>query len=317
MGKLSIYLLSLASLFFCSCAYKLSSYEEYVVGSPACKAPRTKGEVSVTYLGTSGYLIESGKTAIAVDPFFSRHDLRTVLLNGPIPPKPDVIASSVKKAAFPDSIDGWLVTHAHFDHALDIPCLQRQFGGKTYSSETGRALFKACGVPARTVKATTAGKCFRIGDAKVSVLEATHDRLVGMVVPYPGELEGDIPAPTRPKDWKVGEPLAYLIEIGGKKIYIESGGMGNSMPSEKAKGVDLAIMGVAVADSQYRYPKAVQFLCPKYVMPTHQDNFFEPLESGFQFASTANFPKILAHHQACEVPGKLALMEFFHEWVLP
>ena len=54
-----------------------------------------------------------------------------------------------------------------------------------------------------------------------------------------------------------------------------------------------AIMGVAVVDSQDRYPDAVKFLCPKHVFPVHQDNFFSPLENGFQFAAMANFPKIL------------------------
>lgn len=308
--------LMLACSCFTSCAYKLTSYEDYVVGVPAGESKKAKGEVSLTYLGTSGYLIESGKTAIAVDPYFSRYDLRTVMLNGLTPPKEDVICEGVKEADFPKDIDGWLVTHAHFDHALDLPFLQKEFGGRIYSSKTGRALLKASGVPARSAKWTTADQRIRIGDAKITVLSATHDRILGMV-PYPGELDGEVPAPCRAKDWRVGEPLAYLIEIGGKRIYIESGGMGDVMPSSKAKGVDVAIMGVAVADSQNRYPDAVKYLCPEYVMPTHQDNFFEPLSSGFHFSTTANFPKLLSYHKAKAIPGKVRLMEFCHEWVIP
>ena len=316
MGKSLILLLGIISLFATSCAYKLSNYEEHLVGCPASQCKPSRSQVSVTYLGTSGFLVENDKTAIAIDPYFSRYNMRTIALNGPISPKQEVINWGAKEACFPKSIDGWLVTHAHFDHALDLPVLQNCYGGTSYASCTGRALLKAAGVPARRTKATTAGKRLRIGKAKVTVLSATHDRIFGQI-PYPGHVEGDVAPPCRPRDWKIGEPLAFLIEIGGKRIYIESGGMGDIMPSEKAKGVDLAIMGVAVADSQNRYPDAVKYLCPKHVLPVHQDNFFRPLEDGFQFAAMANFPKILASHEAEQLPGELVLMDYFHEWILP
>ncbi len=287
-----------------------------MVGSPAGTKSATTSEVTITYLGTNGYLIENGKTAIAIDPYFSRYDFRTVILNGPIPPKCDLIDQGARKAGFPGSIDGWLVTHAHYDHAMDIPRLQKIHGGTIFSSDTGDALLKACGVPAEFLEVVTADKFLQIGEAKVEVLKATHDRILGQI-PYPGHLSGVVPAPQRARDWRVGEPLAFLIEIGGKRIYIESGGMGRNMPSSKAKEVDLAILGVAVTDSQYRYPEAVKFLCPRYVLPSHQDNFFEPMDQGFKFSPTANFPAIQAYHQAGEVPGKLVLMEFFHKWSLP
>jgi L-ascorbate metabolism protein UlaG (beta-lactamase superfamily) len=311
-----IFLICLSSLFFSSCAYKLASYEPYLVGTPVGKDPKCSDQVTVTYLGTSGYLFEHEKTAIVIDPYFSRYDLRTIILNGPIPPKCDLIEEGAGKGGLPKNIDGWLITHAHFDHAMDIPWLQKHYGGTVYSSGTGDALMRACGVSPSCSDPVTADQCLRIGEAKVTVLQGSHDRIFGQI-PYPGHLSGDVPAPQRARDWRVGEPLAYLIEMGGKRIYVESGGMGHHLPAPQAKGVDLAILGVAVPDSQVRYPEALKFVCPEYVLPSHQDHFFVSMEPGFRFSPTANFPTILAHHQAGEVPGKLVLMEYFHEWSLP
>ncbi|NNE91763.1 MAG: MBL fold metallo-hydrolase [Verrucomicrobiales bacterium] len=300
-----------------SCSNQLGQYEDFLVGEPAATTSKNPGKVSISYFGTNSYLIEHGSTAIAVDPYFSRTNLRTVALNGPMSPDVEEIEAALKKAAFPASIDVWLVTHSHFDHLLDIPELQKRFGGKIITSETGKHIAEAVGTRPRNVIASGPGGKFRFGTAAVTVLDAGHDRLFGRV-PYLGVISEPLEnPPSRAKDWKLGQPLAYLIEIGGKRIYIESGGIRGKLPDSKASGVDLAIMGVAVWDSQARYPEAAASLDADFILPSHQDDFFKSLERGFHFAPTSNFPKVLAGHREAGIESELILMDFFTRWELP
>ncbi len=309
------------AVIFCvlpACSNRLSPHVDILVGEPAVSASKPgASEVAITYLGTNGYLIESGGTAIAVDPYFTRTGLHTVTLNGPMQPETERIESSLAVSDFPDSIDAFLITHSHFDHLLDVPPLQKQFGGKVVTSQTGKFLCEASGVDGPKVIAAESGEVFHFGKAKVTVLAAAHDRVFGRV-PFPGLItEPLVEPPARPKDWKLGTPLAFLVEMEGKKIYVESGGIKGELPDAVAGGVDLAILGVAVRDSQLRYPAAVKALNPRYVLPSHQDDFFAPLDEGFKFGATANFPRVIASHRAEQLESEMILMDFFHRWILP
>jgi hypothetical protein len=52
----------------------------------------------------------------------------------------------------------------------------------------------------------------------------------------------------RAGDWICGEPLAFLIEIDGQRIFIDSGGTPALLPPNVH--VDLAILGVALPYSR-------------------------------------------------------------------
>ncbi len=301
--------------FLSSCSNHIAAYNDLLVGEPSVETSEPqRGDVHITYLGTNGYLFRSHDSTIAVDPYFSRIPIRPIALNAPISPSPQRIDYATTQAAFPKRVDAWLITHSHFDHLFDAPALQPKFGGKIVSSHTGRFLAQAQGVPLRNLRPSEPGRVYHFGGAKVSVLEAKHDTIFGMT-PYPGKItEPMSSSPNRPKDWLLGTPLAYLIEMEGKRIYVESGGVPGFLPP--VKNVDLAIIGTAVPDSQSRFPGAVRKLNPRYVLPSHQDNFFLPLENGFQFSTLSNLPQIKARHKAEQLPGELILMDYFHTWKL-
>lgn len=147
---------------------------------------------------------------------------------------------------------------------------------------------------------------------KIRVLPATHDRLFGKVPFDQREMRGSDP-PQHPADWVCGEPLAFLIEVGDQRIYIDSGGTPEQLPPRER--VDLAILGMALPDSRARLPSALERLAPRYVLPSHQDNFFRPLDAEFQFGPLTDFSRV---RHDCEQANRsrLILLDYFRPWTL-
>ena len=50
--------------------------------------------------------------------------------------------------------------------------------------------------------------------------------------------------PEKISDWVTGVPLAFIIEMGGKRIFINSGGRPNDVVSTNGRSVDLAILAL-------------------------------------------------------------------------
>ena len=268
--------------------------------------------VRVTYLGTNGYQFEFKGHALLVDPYLSRVDLLSVALDSRIQPNAARINDGLRHLA--TKADAILVTHGHFDHLLDVPAVMAKTRARLIASASSVDLAKRAG--ASSGEAVKPGDVRRIGPWKIRVLSATHDRLFGKV-PFdrpPSQALAKVWQPQRAADWICGEPLAFLIEVNGQRIYIDSGGTPAQLPPNEH--VDLAILGMALPDSRARLAAALARLRPRYVLPSHQDDFFRPLSAGFQFGPLTDF-SFVQRESAQQNRSQLILLDYFRPWTLP
>ena len=296
----------------------LESHKDLFVADPPspdpghAQRPPATG-VRVTYLGTNAFLLEAADAVVLVDPYFSRIAFVPVALNWHIEPNVKRIEAAL--ARLPKQVDLILVTHAHFDHLLDVPQIAQRTGARVMASPTGCYLARAVGLPISQAVPVEPGQVRTHGRAAVRVIEGKHDRLFGRV-PYPGALDKVPPRPVKVSDWVLGTTLAFVIEMGGQRIYIDSGGTKEMLPPKDQPAVDLAILGVSLSDGRERLVDALRRLRPRYFMPSHQDNFFVPLEEGFHFNAMTDFGFVRRQVNEHFPDAKLILLDYFKPWTL-
>jgi len=299
----------------------LEKFSDFVV---ADKDPHTQAPtdaIRVTYLGVNGYQFETDGHALLVDPYFTRVGFWSAALNQQIESDPDRVTEGLKHVR--SHVDAVLITHAHFDHLLDAPEIMRRTHARLIAGPTAIRLAESLGISASGCETVKSGSTRQIGPWTIRVFAAQHDRLLGKV-PFAGKLRSS--KPRKPSEWVVGEPLAFVIEASGKRIYIDSGGVPGTPPTARIHDVghgksarwriDLAILGVALPDSRRRFAEAVRQLQPGYILPSHQDDMFAAFSRGFTFGKLTNFPQLVRTHEKQQLPGRLILLDYFRPWTL-
>lgn len=317
----------------------LANCRSLVVADKDPSALVSSGAIRVTYLGVNGFQFETDGHALLVDPYFTRIGLWSAALNRRIESNPERVSEGLQHIR--PRVDAILVTHAHFDHLLDTPEIMRRTHAKLLSGETAVHLTESLDISPNQCEIVRPGSIRTIGPWTIRVLAAEHDRLFGKVpfgkcasrassLPSPqssppgrggreaaGKGKFWFGQPVKVSDWCVGEPLAFVIEAAGKRIYIDSGGVpGGPSPLSRIKHVDLAILGVALPDSRQRVVQVVRQIQPRYTLPSHQDDMFAPLSRGFVFGKLTNFPPLAREYEEEHLPGRLILLDYFRPWTL-
>ena len=307
-----VVLLTLLSLFEPAAIAGLQKYSALIVADENSNAPAPSNSIRVTYLGVNGFQFETDDHALLVDPYFTRVGIWAGALNERINSNPGRISEGLQYVR--PRVDAILVTHAHFDHLLDVPEIMRRTHARLISGPTAVRLVTSFGISGTACRAVKPGSIQRVGPWTIRVMAAEHDHLLGKI-PFNGRSTRSKPA--KASDWVLGEPLAFVIEANGKRIYIDSGGVPDAPVDTRIHDVDLAILGVALPDSRERFAETVRQLKPHYIFPSHQDDMFSPINRGFVFGKMTSFPALLHDARKQNLPGRVVLLDYFKPWTLP
>src|SRR5438309_3563155 len=106
----------------------LEKYSALVVADKDASAPLPHNAIRITYLGVNGYQFEADGHALLVDPYFTRARFWTAAANQPIASDPAKVRLGLEHVR--PRVDAVLVTHAHFDHLLDVPTIMHTTGAQ-------------------------------------------------------------------------------------------------------------------------------------------------------------------------------------------
>lgn len=238
--------------------------------------------LEVEWLGVSGYRMSFEGQTIFIDPYVSRVPFGDLLRKRPTLPDPAALDRFVHA---PGEVAGVLVGHTHFDHAVDAPAIARRFGCKAYGSDSLVTLMGLHGLAERAVEVEPY-KTYELGPFEVSFTPSVHSKLLlGLAVPYDGDLTCEHLDSLTPGAYRCGQVWGISIKVAGLSFYHQ--GSANLIDEAvRERDVDVFLAGIAGRNFTEDYWRRIlPRLDPKFVVPTHYDNFFRPLGRQMEFVS--------------------------------
>ncbi|MFI9636133.1 MBL fold metallo-hydrolase [Nocardia sp. NPDC051929] len=244
------------------------------------------GGVTLRWWGNNSWEIRlPGGKVVLIDPWLTRFHTGTYTAEGADPQTPIAVDTALIDH-YVDSgelrADHILVTHGHYDHLTDVPYLAKKTGATVLGTETHLNLMAALGAPEQQLALATGGEFLRFDGYTIRVLRSLHSAsgaraTVAFAGTRPGLGAGELPQPRVIRDLVEGGTLAYEVSGGGVSV-LNFGGS-NYIESELA-GLrpDVLLLpagGGKIQDYVGRLLRATGN--PRYVLPTHWDDFDHPL----------------------------------------
>lgn len=271
----------------------------------AALPPASEQTLEVQFLGAGGVYLRQDGQALLGDPFFSNPPLRDWLPWRSLQVRPEVIDAHLPPL---DAVQGVLVGHVHFDHALDVPHVAGRLPAsvKVYGSETLPNLLATFLPPERLVnlspRMTKAGQGgewqYLNPQLRVLPIQSGHAPHLGSTV-LASEQVTQPPArpPASALDWQSGTNLNYVIDFldDGQpenakqvrfRIFYQSSA--SSAPTgfpprwllDDGVPFDLALLCAANFDHVSDYPEQIlQQIRPRQVMLIHWERFWDEYDT--------------------------------------
>lgn len=240
----------------------------------AAPAPRA---LTATWFGTAAVLLDDGAHAVFIDPFFTRPPgFGRLLRNAVIEPDEALIRDGLARAGV-TRLSAVLVSHSHYDHAMDAGVVARLTAATLAGSPSTLNVGRGAGLePARLVEMRP-GEARTFGSFEVTFIESRHAGASG------GHPTGDILQPLAPParflDYKQGG--TYSILVGHPQGRVLHHGSAGFVPGALAgRRADVVLLGVALLPELGGYLKeVVDATGARRVVPVHWDDFTRPLDA--------------------------------------
>ena len=254
------------------------------------------GGVRVTWLGTAGFAIEHDGHVLLLDPYLTRASLARCVF---APLRAD---AALAQRLVPHA-DAIVLSHTHFDHALDVPVIARQTGARIFGSRSALHLCRSFGLPEtqlECVEVDTGGRpreC-EVGPFRLRFWPSAHSAFLFGRVPLPGDIADCSDVPLRTEAYRCGAVFGAEIEVGGRRLFH----VGSAELVEhgwRVAPVDLVLACVAGWTSTERYPeRLVAALSPGAVLLHHWDNFLRGIDSPARALPAMRFASLVDRLQA-------------------
>ena len=214
------------------------------------------------WLGVAGIELRVNKQILVIDPFVTRPPIRRMWLGR-------VHSDAALAAATVPHSDFVLVTHAHWDHVMDVPAVIEQTRATAYGSTNTCRLLTILGVPEEHLHVIKVGDQLTLGMFQVAVLQAQHGLVLGR--PFAtASLAPNLHPPLRMRDYRMDTCFSFLIEVDGLRFLDWS--------SEKVHLAPLAdVLFVKPLQKPAYYEALLGVVQPRVIIPIHWDDFMRPL----------------------------------------
>jgi L-ascorbate metabolism protein UlaG (beta-lactamase superfamily) len=246
-----------------------------------------KGAVGlkVRFLGVSGYEVSDGTTTVLLDPTPTRPD-PLALITGRIDADPALGERWCPKA------DLVLINHAHFDHALDVGAIGKRTGALVAGSQNTVNLARSRGVSADKTRVVRSGEQFTVGTFTIDVRGSRHTDIL-VANPMSGTIAPDA-GPMWFWSYALDETFAYRLTSTTTGATLWFHPTSTWAPGELG-GLPAQTLIVGVTGEQQTAQKIAGLLGeahPARVLPTHYDNFFQPLDKGLALMPSADLDAV-------------------------
>lgn len=235
-------------------------------------APLAGTHLSITYLGTAGFVLHNHERTLVLDPFVNRPGLARTLF-GKLTVDPARIQRLIPHA------DDVLIGHAHYDHILDAPELCRQTGARLIGSRAAMMVGRAAGLPESQLRETAGREDIACGSWTVRGLPSVHGKAIFGRIPLPGDITAPPPWPPKLADLRHGQVLNWWVETNGLRVvHIDSA----DFIEEELHGVQADVVCLCAIGRRYHpgYVRdVVRLLKPRWVLPCHWDTMLTPIEA--------------------------------------
>lgn len=298
--------------------------------------PQKSSPVNVSFWGTNSLVLQNESVNIMIDPYFSRIDFSPFAISPVGSQKNHVQADKTAVHLFLDTIninvpDAILFTHAHFDHALDLPLISsyyysrkgkypRVFGCESIAniliggiasqaeitklnSSSGKnrtSLFNEL-CKKYNISIVNDNSSLNVDPYQITFLKGTHAHVPFARFWLDGSISKPLGGPRNIYDYKTGE--MHTIFIKDKKtrmLFIGSAGFEENefknlaTTHGKPDYLFTAIAGLSRnREINHFVENVLQPLSPKRTYYTHWDDFDRPLDLPLDWVAMTNPESVL------------------------
>lgn len=287
--------------------------------------------VNVHFLGTGGIWIQGEGVSLMADPFFTNPPIWRAFWPLPTTTNESLVDRELKRLPGVQRLQSILVSHSHYDHAMDVPYIVRKlsplcvYGSETLKHSLGLVYGTTfCGVSDK-VHDNAQQEAMWITAAprvRIAAVKAEHFSHLGDHAYADGHYHEPLPdgRASRLYEWLTGETYSYVIDILDdvpapnqvpvfRIFYMPSAAKHpTGTPPVKilrdGKRIDLAIVGAAQLNKDTGYPGALlNCIKPAAVMMVHWENFFEGYRTERMLNIGVNPDEIAARIAASDYEG--------------